>query len=181
MPLSWYRSEAPPVAVRHSESYFAAFAPGSAVMCGIVGLFFKRGAARSTLGPLLVGMLSQMAERGPDSTGFALYGDAAPEGAFKATLHAANVEYDWAALETELSAAFLLPSPARRYNSHAVFTIASDQQRFFAWLARHRPELGTFGIGERIEVFKDVGLPDAVARPARSKRSSRRICCRIST
>jgi len=44
-------------------------------MCGIVGLFFKRGAATSTLGPLLVGMLSQMTERGPDSTGFALYGD----------------------------------------------------------------------------------------------------------
>jgi amidophosphoribosyltransferase len=42
-------------------------------MCGIVGLFFKGGAARPALGPLLVGMLSQMAERGPDSTGFALY------------------------------------------------------------------------------------------------------------
>ena len=57
-------------------------------MCGIVGLFFKRGTATPDLGPLLAGMLSQMAERGPDSTGFALYGDAAPEGAFKATLHA---------------------------------------------------------------------------------------------
>jgi len=132
-------------------------------MCGIVGLFFKRGAARSTLGPLLVGMLSQMTERGPDSTGFALYGDAAPEGAFKATLHAPNVEYDWAAFEAELRAAFPLPLPARRYNNHAVFTIGADQQRFFAWLADHCPELGTFGIGERIEVFKDVGLPDVVA------------------
>src|SRR6266481_8678840 len=89
--------------------------PGSALMCGIVGLFFKRGAPRATLGPLLVGMLSQMTERGPDSTGVALYGDAAPEGAFKATLHAPNVEYDWAAFEAELSAAFSLPSPARRY------------------------------------------------------------------
>ena len=133
-------------------------------MCGIVGLFFKRGAATSTLGPLLAGMLSQMTERGPDSTGFALYGDAAPEGALKATLHAPNVEYDWAAFETELSAAFPLPSPARRYNSHAVFTIGCGQQRFLAWLARRRPELDTFGIGERIEVFKEVGLLDAVAQ-----------------
>jgi methylamine---glutamate N-methyltransferase subunit A len=133
-------------------------------MCGIVGLFFKRGAPTPTLGPLLVGMLAQMTERGPDSTGFALYGDAAPEGAFKATLHAPNVEYDWAAFEAELNAAFPLPSPARRYNSHAVFTIGSDQQRFLAWLSRHRPELDTFGIGERIEVFKDVGLPEAVAQ-----------------
>src|SRR5207248_1279214 len=88
-------------------------------------------------------------------TGFALYGDAAPEGALKATLHAPNVEYDWAAFETELSAAFPLPSPARRYNSHAVFTIGCDQQRFLAWLARRRPELDTFGIGERIGFMTD--------------------------
>ena len=37
-------------------------------MCGIVGLFFKRGTVTADLGPLLAGMLSQMAERGPDST-----------------------------------------------------------------------------------------------------------------
>ena len=49
-------------------------------MCGIVGLFFKRGAATQALGPLLAGMLSQMRERGPDSTGFALYGEAAHPG-----------------------------------------------------------------------------------------------------
>ena len=77
-------------------------------MCGIVGLFFKRGTATPDLGPLLAGMLSQMAERGPDSTGFALYGDATPEGAFKATLHAPSTEYNWAALEAELCAAFPL-------------------------------------------------------------------------
>jgi glutamate synthase domain-containing protein 1 len=33
-------------------------------MCGIVGLFFKRGKATPALGPLLAGMLSQMAETG---------------------------------------------------------------------------------------------------------------------
>jgi len=133
-------------------------------MCGIVGLFFKRGAAMPTLGPLLAGMLSQMTERGPDSTGFALYGDAAPEGAFKATLHAPDAEYDWAAFEIELGSAIPLAGPARRYGSHAVFTFGADHQPFFAWLARHHPELATFGIGVRIEVFKDVGLPDAVTQ-----------------
>ncbi len=133
-------------------------------MCGIVGLFFKRGTARPDLGPFLAGMLSQMAERGPDSTGFALYGDAAPEGAFKATLHAPEIEYDWAALEAELGAAFPLPGPARHYGSHAVFTLGVEVEQFFAWLARQHPELDTFGFGERIEVFKDVGLPDAVAQ-----------------
>jgi len=132
-------------------------------MCGIVGLFFKRGEATQDLGPLLAGMLSQMSERGPDSTGFALYGDAAPQGAFKTTLHAPDAEYDWAALEAELGTAFSVPRPARRYGSHAVFTLAANQEQLLAWIARHHPEIRTFGFGERIEVFKDVGLPDAVA------------------
>jgi glutamate synthase domain-containing protein 1 len=133
-------------------------------MCGIVGLFFKRGAATPALGPLLAGMLSQMRERGPDSTGFALYGEAAPPGAFKATLRAPDGGYDWAVLEGDLAAAFPLACPARHYGSHAVFTIGSDPEALFAWFAQHHPELDIFGFGERIEVFKDVGLPDAVAQ-----------------
>jgi methylamine---glutamate N-methyltransferase subunit A len=133
-------------------------------MCGIVGLFFKHGAANASLGPLLAGMLSQMRERGPDSTGFALYGEEAPPGAFKATLRAPVGEYDWAALQGELASAFPLACAVRQYGSHAVFTIGADTEPVFAWLARHHPELDIFGFGERIEVFKDVGLPDAVSQ-----------------
>ena len=51
-------------------------------MCGIVGLFLKRDGAGRDLGRLLGGMLGELAERGPDSTGFAIYGDDAPEVAF---------------------------------------------------------------------------------------------------
>ena len=131
-------------------------------MCGIVGLFFKRGAATPALGPLLARMLCQMRERGPDSTGFALYGDEAPAGAFKVTLRAPAGAYDWAALEDELAIAFLVACPARQYGSHAVFTIGADPEPVFSWLARRHSELNIFGFGERIEVFKDVGLPDDV-------------------
>ena len=108
-------------------------------MCGIVGLFFKRGAATPTLGPLLAGMLSQMAERGPDSTGFALYGDPAPAGAFRVTLHAPDDQYNWRAFEAELGAAFPLKEKGRHYRSHAVFTLGAGQQEFFDWLAHRRP------------------------------------------
>ena len=133
-------------------------------MCGIVGLFFKRGAATPSLGSLLAGMLSQMRERGPDSTGFAVYGEQAPPGAFKATLRARDGGYDWAALEGELANAFALACSVRQYSSHAVFTVGSDPEALFAWFAQHHPELDVFSFGERIEVFKDVGLPDAVAQ-----------------
>jgi methylamine---glutamate N-methyltransferase subunit A len=131
-------------------------------MCGIVGLFFKRGAAVPDLGALLAAMLSQLSERGPDSTGFAVYGAAAPPGAFKVTLHAPGADYDWPAFAAELATVFPLAGAAWQCGSHAMFILGADQARFFAWLAATRPELGLFGFGERIEVFKDVGSPDAV-------------------
>jgi hypothetical protein len=47
---------------------------------------------------------------------------------------------------------------------------AAGQQEFFAWLSHPHPDLGIFGFGERIEVFKDVGLPRP---PARSRHTAR--------
>src|SRR6516162_7155224 len=101
-------------------------------MCGIVGLFFKRSAATASLGPLLAGMLAQMRERGPDSTGFALYSDEAPPGAFKVTLRTPEGAYDWAALEGEFGSAFPLACPVRQHGSHAVFTIGGDPEPVLA-------------------------------------------------
>jgi glutamate synthase domain-containing protein 1 len=114
------------------------------------------------LGPLLAGMLREMGERGPDSTGFAIYGDDAPPGGFKASLHAPDAAYDWPAFAAEIGAAFALFGRLRAYGSHAVVTLAAAHEDLHAWLAQHRPEIAIFGFGERIEVFKDVGLPDAV-------------------
>ena len=45
-------------------------------MCGIVGLFIKDKALEPRLGELTATMLATMCERGPDSAGFAIYGDA---------------------------------------------------------------------------------------------------------
>jgi glutamate synthase domain-containing protein 1 len=44
-------------------------------MCGIVGLHLRDPGLYPRLGVLLDGMLAQMRERGPDSAGFAVYGD----------------------------------------------------------------------------------------------------------
>ena len=48
-------------------------------MCGIVGLFFKNPKLRPELGGFLATMLTTLSERGPDSAGFAVYGEARPE------------------------------------------------------------------------------------------------------
>ena len=44
-------------------------------MCGIVGLHLREPSLYPRLGELLTGMLCQVAERGPDSAGVAVYGD----------------------------------------------------------------------------------------------------------
>ncbi|MGO7917353.1 glutamine amidotransferase, partial [Rhizobium ruizarguesonis] len=45
-------------------------------MCGIVGLFLKDKSLEPELGALLSSMLVTMTDRGTDSAGIAIYGDA---------------------------------------------------------------------------------------------------------
>ena len=45
-------------------------------MCGIVGLFLKDKSLEPRLGQMLTEMLVTMTDRGPDSAGIAVYGDA---------------------------------------------------------------------------------------------------------
>ena len=42
-------------------------------MCGIVGIYLKNKKYNKQLGKLLTGMMNNMASRGPDSAGFAVY------------------------------------------------------------------------------------------------------------
>ena len=45
-------------------------------MCGIAGIMFKKADLDLQTGQALIDMLDGCQHRGPDSTGFALYGDA---------------------------------------------------------------------------------------------------------
>ena len=49
-------------------------------MCGIVGLFLKNPDYQVDLGLHITSMLGEMSERGPDSSGIAIYRQPAPEG-----------------------------------------------------------------------------------------------------
>ena len=55
-------------------------------MCGIAGLFSKSSDVEENLGAHLSAMLAQLADRGPDSAGVALYRDPAPAGSCKVSL-----------------------------------------------------------------------------------------------
>ncbi len=129
-------------------------------MCGIVGLFAKSPAVEERLGAHLGAMLGQMADRGPDSAGLAVYRDPAPAGATKLSLFSADPGEDWDALARELHA----PEPAVRA-SHAVLVVDADAAAAEATVRARRPDLRVMSAGERIEIYKEMGNPrDFVAR-----------------
>jgi amidophosphoribosyltransferase len=132
-------------------------------MCGIVGLLVKKPALRERLGELMLPMLIGMTERGPDSAGMAVFGPAAPEGSRKLSLYNAAPGFDWKHLEGTASEAFADVSLDVKVN-HGVLASASDPQAIKAWLRQHYPAVQVLSVGRRIDLFKDVGLPAAVAQ-----------------
>ena len=123
-------------------------------MCGIVGLFLKDKALEPQLGALLAGMLEVMTDRGPDSAGFAVYG-AGDADHVKLTVRGANL----AGLAEAIGGV-----TATLRDSHMVLSLpATEETRVRGWLATERPDLVVIGAGQRIELYKEVGLPADVA------------------
>jgi glutamate synthase domain-containing protein 1 len=124
-------------------------------MCGIVGLFLKDPALEPQLGALVAGMLGVMTDRGPDSAGFAIYGEGRPDH-LKITLRGADLDGVAEALGAGVTGLVR--------DTHLVLTLpAGEAARVRAWLAAERPDLAVTGSGQRIELYKEVGLPGAVA------------------
>ena len=132
-------------------------------MCGIVGLYLKNSALEPRLGELFEPMLISMTTRGPDSAGFAIYGDEVDERHVKVTLRHPDPKYDWDALA--LAARELDPQLAWHRNAIvAVFKLAADEATVREWLARSVPDVRIMSIGRSIEILKDVGLPADISR-----------------
>ena len=124
-------------------------------MCGIVGLFLKDTVLEPQFGSLLAGMLEVMTDRGPDSAGFAIYRDGNPARR-KFTVRGRNLE--------PVAGAIGCPVTGFVRDTHLVLSFASEEEdRVRRWLAEERPDLVVIGAGQRIELFKEVGLPADVA------------------
>ncbi len=129
-------------------------------MCGIVGLFLKNDALQPRLGDLLTDMLVTMTDRGPDSAGIAIYGS--PGDAVKITVQSAAPAADYDGLEAALAAALGVPVGLRVVDTHAVIAVpAAQAQAAQDWLEARGLRL--MGSGHAMEIYKEVGLPRAVA------------------
>jgi len=130
-------------------------------MCGIVGLFLKGRALEPKLGEMLSGMLTVMCDRGPDSAGFAVYGAAA--GGVKLTLRSTGGEaFD--DIPSALGKALGVKIGHTLRDTHLVVGLpAASEDAARTWLADNRPDVKIVGAGQRMELYKEVGLPSDVA------------------
>jgi len=131
-------------------------------MCGIVGLYLKTPDLEPELGRLTALMLHEMSSRGPDSAGFAVYGEG--NGVAKVSALSRTGETNWRHYEHELEHVLGSDVQVETLSDHAIFETTGDGQTARNWLIENAPDVSVLAVGHSIELFKGVGDPDAVAR-----------------
>jgi amidophosphoribosyltransferase len=132
-------------------------------VCGIVGLLIKKPDLRERLGELMVPMLIGMSERGPDSSGMAVFTEPVTGSFRKMSLYCREPSFDWKHFEGVLSERYDDVTLAVEAN-HGVLTTTSEPAAVRTWLPTAFPRVHVLSVGRSIDLYKDVGLPAEVAQ-----------------
>jgi methylamine---glutamate N-methyltransferase subunit A len=132
-------------------------------MCGIAGLFIKDPNLQPQLGYLLTKMTLTLCSRGPDSAGFAIYGDD-KSGKVKIVLAGPDKDFELEPIMRELARHLRVHAKVQIKHSHGVVALdAADVPPARIWLKENAPEVHVVSQGERLEIFKEIGYPTDVA------------------
>jgi methylamine---glutamate N-methyltransferase subunit A len=113
---------------------------------------------------MLSTMLGTMCERGPDSAGFAVYG-APNNGKLKITLQSPTPDKDFAAVVAAVKAETGADCSLAIKSTHAVLTVPTAKADAILDVLRAKhTKLRIMGVGETIEIYKEVGYPTDVAK-----------------
>ena len=127
-------------------------------MCGIVGIYLKNKKHQKDLGKLLTGMMNNMASRGPDSAGFAIY-DKSNKYKYSVCLNAYLQNQNLSKLlKNKLSAIKL-----KKVSDHVVIETSTKPEKAIGVL-KDIQGLDIVGYGKSIEIFKQVGNPKDVVK-----------------
>lgn len=132
-------------------------------MCGIVGLYLKNPALESQLGKLFEPMLAAMTDRGPDSAGFAIYGDEVADGWVKLTLQATTEPYDFKTLIGALEGRLAASLDWFQNASAVVLKIQAEEALVRAAITELAPTVRIMSAGKSIEILKGMGLPKEIS------------------
>ena len=133
-------------------------------MCGIAGIMFKNESSNLNTGRALVDMLDGCQHRGPDSTGFALYGPAT-EGQLRLRFFVGEVAEDAARSIARIADALaahdakIVSDETVGSNYRVKVEFSGDLQRF-AYAIEHAAKV--MSIGSSLEIVKDIGTAHEV-------------------
>ena len=131
-------------------------------MCGIIGLFLKDDKLNCNLGSMLSSMLNTMSDRGPDSSGLAIY-NCRDIDKIKLTLRSENHQEEFKEIRKVLLQKLKLKFSLREHFNHIVLTVnKKDVEKVESFLKKSFSNLSLMSSGENIEIFKEVGLPKNV-------------------
>ena len=114
------------------------------------------------MGAMFATMLVCMSDRGPDSAGFAVYGNEPPEGFIKVTLRHDGGGYDWQALAAKLGLRCACEARLQVNANYAVIAVRAEAGELHAAVAELDPSLTVMSIGRSIEIFKEIGSPASI-------------------
>ncbi|MDA8694814.1 hypothetical protein N9M32_01560 [Alphaproteobacteria bacterium] len=127
-------------------------------MCGIVGIYLKNKKYNKQLGKLLTGMMNNMASRGPDSAGFAVYNKSSK---FKYTV-CLQTNFDLKDLKKILKSK-LTNTKYKLIADHVVIETSTKPEKTIPIL-KSIQGIDLVGYGKSIEIFKQVGNPKDVVK-----------------
>ena len=96
-------------------------------MCGIVGLYLKNPKLKPKLGKMFKPMLIEMTNRGPDSTGVAVYRNPVKKAQTKFSLAHDNANYDWKKIDVGLEKALKCDCTITKIDSHCILVTTGKE------------------------------------------------------
>ncbi len=136
-------------------------------MCGIVGLLVKKPELRERLGALMLPMLIGMAQRGPDSSGLAVFTEPVTASRRKISVYSGFIDdgarFDWQAMAAAMGGAFEVDVGVDAKGNHAVLTVTGDPAAARRWMKQSHPLLHILSTGRAIDLYKENGSPREVA------------------
>ena len=146
-------------------------------MCGIAGIIHKDGERAHDIGQQMTRMLQSMKHRGPDSTGYALYGPPSESWIMRVKLADANTERDFEfherlqrhrrEIERRLKALGAKVSSIEEETEYALevkFDFDGDMKEVADRVEDVSPDAEVLSLGHSLEIVKDLGDAESVAR-----------------
>ncbi|HEY1829372.1 MAG TPA: hypothetical protein VGG38_03915 [Acidimicrobiales bacterium] len=132
-------------------------------MCGVIGLLIRDPELEPMLGSMLVPMIEALDERGPDSSGIAVYDDSeGRHGDGDAPVRislGSDVEVDWMSLGCDLLDAIGTTAHLEPFGAGLVIEVPPVAVDGLLGTLGSRPEVKVLGSGLHLRVLKDTGHP----------------------